>query len=72
VIPLFPLLVWEIMPVVSRNRGWRSGCISSTNHEGRQFWVRAAERKHVERFIAHADEKLTAFLELESASRRTP
>jgi hypothetical protein len=47
--------------------GWRSGCISSTDHKGRQFWVVAAERENAERFVVHADEKLTAFVELESA-----
>ena len=49
--------------------GWRCGCISSTDHEGRQFWVVAAEREDAGRFIVHADEKLTAFLELEAAIR---
>ena len=33
---------------------------------GRQFWLVAAEREG-RRFIVHADEKLTAFLELERA-----
>jgi hypothetical protein len=47
--------------------GWRCGCISSTDDEGRQFWVVAAEREDSGRFIVRADEKLTAFLELEAA-----
>ena len=46
---------------------WRSGCISSTDHKGQQFWVVAAEREDGGRFIVRADEKLTAFIELESA-----
>ena len=45
--------------------GWNCGCISSTDHDGRQFWVAAAEREDLGRFIVEADEKLTAFLELE-------
>ena len=36
---------------------------------GPTIWVRAAEREDAGRFIVHADEKLTAFLELESAIR---
>jgi len=49
--------------------GWNCGCISSTDHDGRQFWVAAAEREDAGRFIVRADEKLTAFVELESAIR---
>jgi hypothetical protein len=52
-----------------RKAGWNCGCISSTDHEGRQFWVVAAEREDAGRFIVHADEKLTAFVELEAAVR---
>ena len=51
--------------------GWRCGCISSTDRDGRQFWVMAAERIHAGRFIVHADEKLTAFVEVELAIRPT-
>ena len=47
--------------------GWRCGCISSTDCERRQFWVVAAEREDARRFIVHADEMLTAFLELQAA-----
>ena len=34
---------------------------------GRQFWVVAAERDDARRFIVHADEMLTASLELQAA-----
>ena len=37
----------------------------NTDHKRRQFWVVAAEREDAGRFIVRADEKLTAFLELE-------
>jgi hypothetical protein len=47
----------------------RRSCVSSTDHDGRQFWVVAAEREDGGRFIVRADEKLSAFLELESAIR---
>ena len=36
--------------------------------EYKNVWVAAAEREDAGRFIVRADEKLTAFLELESAT----
>ena len=57
---------WEIITGKLRKAGWRCGCISSTDHEGRQFWVAAGEREDAERFIVHADKKLTTFLEVEA------
>jgi hypothetical protein len=59
---------WEIIADNLRKAGWRCGCISSTDHKGRQFWVVAADREGDGRFIEHADEMLTAFVELESAT----
>jgi hypothetical protein len=58
---------WENVRGNLQKDGWNCGCISSTDCLGRQFWVAAAERKGAGRFIVHADEMLTAFLELESA-----
>ena len=60
---------WEIIADNLSKAGWSWGCISSTDHEGRQFWIAAAEREDAERFIVRADEKLTAFGELEAAIR---
>ena len=60
---------WEIIADRLSKAGWRCGCISSTDHEGRQFWVVAAEREDAGRFIVHADEELIAFMELESVTR---
>jgi hypothetical protein len=57
---------WEIIAGNLQKAGWSWGCISRTDHKGRQFWVAAAEREDAE-FIVGADEKLTAFLELERA-----
>ena len=53
-----------------KEAGWSRGCISSTDHEGRQFRVVAAEREDAGRFIVHADERLIAFLELQAAIHR--
>jgi hypothetical protein len=41
--------------------------IAAVDHEGRDFWVVAAEREDAGRFIVQADQELPAFLELESA-----
>jgi hypothetical protein len=61
------LKYWEIIADSLSKADWRCGCISSTDNEGRQFWVVAAEREDSGRFIVRADEKLTAFIELERA-----
>jgi hypothetical protein len=37
--------------------------------KGRPIWIADAHRDDGKRFVVHADEKLTAFLELESAIR---
>jgi hypothetical protein len=37
-----------------------------------QFWMADAHRDDGKRFVVHADERLTAFLELEAATRYQP
>jgi hypothetical protein len=61
---------WKTARDNLQKAGWNCGCISSTDHEGRQFWVLTAEREDAGRFIVHADEMLTAFLELQAAIHR--
>jgi hypothetical protein len=55
---------WETIANKLRRAGRNYGCLSSTDRDGRQFWVVAAEHEDAGRFIVRADEKLTAFLEL--------
>ena len=43
------------------------GCVSAIDSEGRTIWIADAHRDG-KRFVVRADEKLTAFLELESAT----
>jgi hypothetical protein len=45
--------------------GWSWGCVSALDSEGRTIWIVDAYRGDGRRFIVHADEKLTAFIELE-------
>jgi len=45
--------------------GWSWGCVSAIDSEGRTIWIVDAHRDDGRRFIVHADEKLSAFVELE-------
>jgi hypothetical protein len=45
------------------------GCVSAVDSYGRTIWIADAHRGDGKRFIVRADEKLTAFLELEAAIR---
>jgi hypothetical protein len=49
--------------------GWSWGCVAAIDHEGRTIWIVDAHRSDGKRFVTHADEMLTAFMELESAAR---
>ena len=45
--------------------------VSTVDSHGRTIWIADADRCDGKRFVVHADEKLTAFMELESAIRRS-
>jgi hypothetical protein len=60
---------WEIIADNLRAAGWSLGCVSAVTSEERIIWVADAHRGDGKRFVVHADEKLAAFLELESAVR---
>jgi len=49
--------------------GWSWGCVAALDSCGRTVWIADAHRGDSQRFIVRADEKLTAFMELESAIR---
>ncbi len=49
--------------------GWSWGCVSAVDSCGRTIFVADAHRDDGKRFLVRADEKLTAFVELESAIR---
>jgi hypothetical protein len=59
---------WEIIADNLSKAGWNWGCVSAIDSSGRTILVADAHRD-AQRFIVRADEKLTAFLELESAIR---
>jgi hypothetical protein len=60
---------WEIIAHNLKKRGWSLGWISAVDSQGRTMWIVDAHRDNGKRFVVHADEKLTAFLELERATR---
>jgi hypothetical protein len=45
------------------------GCVAAIDREGRTIFVADAHRDDGKRYVAHADDKLTAIVELESAIR---
>jgi hypothetical protein len=60
---------WEIIADRLSKAGWSWGCVLTINSNGQTIFVADAHRDDGRRFVVHADEKLTAFLELESAIR---
>jgi len=58
---------WEIIADNLSKAGWSWGCVSALDLEGLTIWIADAHRDDGNRFIARADEKLSAFLELETA-----
>jgi hypothetical protein len=57
---------WEFADNLKK-AGWSCGCVSAVDAQGRTIWIADAHRNDGKRFIVRADEKLTAFLELERA-----
>jgi hypothetical protein len=60
---------WEIIADRLMKAGWSLGWVSAIDCEGRTIWIADAHRDDGKRFVVRADEKLTAFVELESAMR---
>ena len=61
---------WEIIADNLSKAGWSWGYVSAVDSKGRTIWIADAHRDNGKRFIVSADEKLTAFLELEKVIRR--
>jgi hypothetical protein len=60
---------WEIIADNLSKAGWSWGRVSAIDSNERTIWIADAHRD-CQRFIVRADEKLTAFVELESAIRQ--
>jgi hypothetical protein len=59
---------WEIIADNLKKRGWSLGWVSAFDSRGRTIWIADAHRDDAKRFIVSTDEKLTAFLELETVT----
>src|SRR4029450_964471 len=60
---------WEIIADNRSKAGWSWGCASAIDCNGRTLFVADAHCDDGKRFVVRADEKLTAFIELEAAIR---
>jgi len=57
---------WEVVADNLSKAGFSWGCVSAIDTHARTIWIVDAHRDDGKRFVVHADEKLTAYLELES------
>jgi hypothetical protein len=60
---------WEVIADNLSKAGWNWGCVSAVDPNGRTIWIVDAHRDDGKPFVGRADEKLTAFVELETAPR---
>jgi hypothetical protein len=58
---------WDIIGDNLSKAGWSWGCVSAVDSSGGTVFVADAHQDDGRRFIVPADEKLTAFVELEAA-----
>jgi hypothetical protein len=56
---------WEIIVNRLMRAGWSLGWVSAADSEGRTIWIVDAHCDDGKRFIVHADNKPSAFVELE-------
>ena len=56
---------WENIDDDLSKAGFSWGCVSTTHSRGQTIFVADPHRDDGNRFIAHADDKLRAFIELE-------
>jgi len=62
---------WAIIADNLHEAGWSLGWVSALDREGRTIWIADAHRDDGRRFVGRADEKLTAFVELEKELKKT-
>ena len=59
---------WEIIADNLSKAGWSWGCVAAIDSNERTIFVADAHRDDGKPFVVRADEKVTAFLELGSAT----
>lgn len=60
---------WQLIAENLRKAGWSWGRVATVARHGRRILVADAHRADGKRFVVHADELLTAFVELEARTR---
>ena len=60
---------WEIIGDNLHDAGWSLGWVSAIDPQRRTIWIVDSHRNDGRRFIVRAEEKLSAFVELESVIR---
>jgi len=60
---------WETIADNLSKADWSLGYVSAVDSNGRTIWIADAYRDDGKRFVVRADEKLTAFIELEAAKK---
>jgi hypothetical protein len=58
---------WKLIADNLSKAGWSWGCVSAIDAHGRTIRIADAHRDDERLFVVRADEKLTAFVELERA-----
>ena len=58
---------WEIIADNLSKRGWTWSCVSAIGFQRRIIWIADVHRSDGKRFVVRADDKLTAFVELDAA-----
>lgn len=56
---------WELIADRLSKAGWSLGWVSAIDSSGQTIWIVDAHRDDGRRFVVHADEILSAFVELE-------
>jgi hypothetical protein len=62
---------WELIADNLSKAGWPWGCSSHVDSTGCVLFTADAHRSNGKKFIVSADDKLTAFLELERVTRQS-
>jgi hypothetical protein len=57
---------WEIIADRLSKAGWSLGWVSAIDSQGQTIWIVDGHRGDGKRFVVRADDKLTAFAELEA------
>jgi hypothetical protein len=61
---------WQFLADNLSAAGWSLGYVSAVDSQGRTIWIADAHRGDGNRFVVRADEKLSAFMELDPATAK--